>query len=77
MAENRSRALDISSRDQAMSYKLAVGTGFRVNEIQSLQPESLNLNEDSPTVTVGAAYSERQREGVQSIQRELADPLRV
>jgi integrase len=67
----------ISGRDRAMLYRIAVGTGFRRNEIRSLTPESFDLDADPPTVTVEAAYSKRRRRDVQPIRRDLADLLRL
>jgi len=40
-----------------MLYHLAAGTGFRANELRSLTPESFDLDANTPTVTVQAAYS--------------------
>jgi integrase len=60
-----------------MLYRIAVGTGFRRNEIKSLMPESFDLDADPPTITVEAAYSKRRRRDVQPIRRDLADLLRL
>ncbi len=54
---------------------MALGTGFRVNELRSLTPASFSLDNDPPTVTVEAAYSKRRRRDVQPIRRDLADLL--
>ena len=62
--------------DRAMFYRLAAGTGFRVNEIASLTPESFDLETGQPTITVAAAYSKRRRQDVQPIRQDLADVLR-
>jgi integrase len=43
--------------DRAMLYRVAVGTGFRANELRSLTPESFDLDANPPKVTVEAAYS--------------------
>lgn len=45
----------LAGPDRAMLYHLALGTGFRVNELRSLTPASFDLDGDSPTVTVEAA----------------------
>ena len=66
----------LAGPDRAMLYHLALGTGFRVNELRSLTPASFDLDGDSPTVTVEAAYSKRRRRDVQPIRRDLADLLR-
>ena len=59
-----------------MLYQLAMGTGFRANELRTLTPEAFDLDGDPPTVTVKAAYSKRRRDDVQPIRTELADALR-
>ena len=66
----------LSGPDRAMLYRLALGTGFRSNELRSLTPTSFDLDGDSPTVTVEAAYSKRRRRDVQPIRRDLAEVLR-
>ena len=62
--------------DRAMLYRVAVGTGFRANELRSLTPESFDLDADPPTVTVEAGYSKHRRKDVQPIRQDLADLLR-
>jgi len=61
--------------DRAILYQVAVGTGFRANELRNLTPESFDLDADPPTVTVEAAYSKHRRKDVQPIRRDLADAL--
>lgn len=46
---------------------MAVGTGFRLNELRSLTPRSFDHDADPPAVTVEAAYSNRRRRDVQPI----------
>jgi integrase len=58
-----------------MLYRVAVGTGFRANELRSLTPESFDVDADPPTVTVQAAYSKHRRKDVQPIRCDLADLL--
>lgn len=67
--------LGITGTDRAMLYRLAVGTGFRANELRSLFPESFHLADDPPTVTVEAGYSKNRQRADQPIDRELADGL--
>jgi len=62
--------------DRAMVYRLALGTGFRADELRSLKPASFDLDSDPPTVTVDAAYSKRRRQDVQPIRPDLAELLR-
>ena len=45
----------ITGSDRAMLYRIAAGTGFRRGEIASLAPESFNLNDSPPTITIQAA----------------------
>jgi len=61
---------------RAMLYRLAAGTGFRLSELKSLTPRSFNLDADTPTVTVEAAYSKRRRQDVQPMRLDLAEVLR-
>ncbi len=65
----------MSGPERAMLYQLAVGTGFRANEIRSLTPESFSLDTDPPTVTVQAGYSKRRRCDTQPIRTDLAELL--
>jgi len=59
-----------------MLYRVALGTGFRANELRSLTPESFDLDGEPPTVTVEAGYSKRRRMDEQPIRRDLAELLR-
>jgi integrase len=66
----------VTGPDRAALYRVALGTGFRANELRSLTPESFDLGSAPPTVTVKAAYSKRRRDDVQPIRPDLADSLR-
>ncbi|MCH8854074.1 MAG: tyrosine-type recombinase/integrase, partial [Planctomycetes bacterium] len=66
----------MSGPERAMVYELAVESGLRVREIESLTPASFHLGDDPPTVTVSAAYSKHQREDIQPIRPEFAQSLR-
>jgi len=68
--------LKTSGADRAALYRLALGSGFRANELRSLTPESFQLDGEPPTVTVAAAYSKRRRDDVQPIRPDLAEALR-
>lgn len=68
--------LKTSGADRAALYRLALGTGFRANELRSLTPEAFHLDGETPTVTVAAAYSKRRRDDVQPIRPDLAEALR-
>jgi integrase len=65
----------LSGPDRAMLYRIALGTGYRVNELRSLTPCSFSLDGDPPTITVEAACSKRRRRDEQPIRRDLADLL--
>jgi len=75
-AEKGPKVRAMTGPERAMLYHLAVGTGFRANELRNLTPESFDLDADPPTVTVQAAYSKHRRKDVQPIRRDLADLLR-
>ncbi len=62
----------ITGPDRAALYRLAMGTGFRANEIRSLTLESFSLDGDVPSVTVEAAYSKNGKRAVQPITKDLA-----
>lgn len=67
----------LTGPERVMLYRLALESGFRRAELQSLMPVSFTLDEDPPTVTVRAAYSKHRREDVQPIPRQLADDLKI
>jgi site-specific recombinase XerC len=75
-AEAGPAVIKLSGPDRAALYRLALGTGFRANELRSLTPEAFQLGADILTVTVAAAYSKRRRDDVQPIRPDLADALR-
>jgi len=65
----------MSGPERALLYRLAVETGLRVAELQSLTPLSFDLSSDEPTVTVAAAYSKRRRQDTIPLLPELTDLL--
>ena len=75
-AEKGPLRLSMSGPERAVLYQLAVGTGFRANELRSLTSESFDLDADPPVVTIEAAYSKHRRKDVQPIRPDLADLLR-
>jgi integrase len=75
-AERGGVVLKVSGPDRAALYRVAAGTGFRANELRSLTPESFDLDAETPTVTVKAAYSKRRRDDAQPIRTDLAEALR-
>lgn len=67
----------VSGPDRALLYRLAMGTGFRADELRSLTPESFSLEGPEPTITVRAAYTKNGKEAVQPITADLADRLKA
>jgi len=65
-----------SGSDRAALYCVALGTGFRANELRSLTRQSFALDADPPTITVEAGYSKRRRRDCQPIPPALAEGLR-
>ncbi len=65
----------LTGPERAMLYDLALGTGFRADELATLTPERFALDADPPTVTVQAAYAKNGREAVQPVALALADRL--
>lgn len=66
----------LSGADRAMLYRIAAGSGFRSEEMQSLTHGSFDLDGLCPTITIEAADSKRRRRDVQPIQPTLASLLR-
>jgi hypothetical protein len=60
-----------------MLYSLAMVSGFRASELASLHPESFDLDNAQPTVTVQAGYSKRRRRDTQPLPLGVAAALRV
>jgi integrase len=75
--ELRTVAVRMTYPERAWAYRIAAGTGFRAGEVASLTPESFDLDGDTPSVIVEAAYSKRKRRDVQPIRPDLADMLRA
>jgi integrase len=67
---------EVSGRERAVLYRLALGTGFRAKELRSLTPEVFRIEGAAPTITVKAAYSKHRSEDVQPIAQTLAEILR-
>ncbi len=74
-AERGGTVFGMAGIDRAMLYRLALGTGFRSNELRSLTPESFTLDANPPTVTIEAGYSKHRRRDVQPIRLDMADAL--
>jgi integrase len=76
-AESGPERGNLSGTDRAMLYRIAAGTGFRSEELQSLTPESFALDGDYPTITVEPKDSKRRRRDVQPIHAALASMLKA
>ena len=70
-------AFGLSGPDRSILYDLALGTGFRAEELRTLTPERFNLETDTPTVTALACYTKNGKEAVQPISAALAARLRA
>jgi len=69
----------LTGLDRAALYLLAFYTGFRAGELESIMPESFDLDGHPPTLTVQRAYSKGRRSS-KSQQRKRSDdvqPLRA
>lgn len=68
--------IEISGPMRAAIYRLAMGTGFRADELRSLVPESFQFAGAEPTVTLDAKAAKNGKEAIQPITRELAEGLK-
>ena len=68
--------LGMSGADRTMAYRLAAGTGFRVNELRSLIPESFKLDGPRPFVALRPEAAKNGRKADQPIPPALASDLR-
>lgn len=67
----------VTGPDRALLYRLAMGTGFRADELRSLRPEWFHLDDPAgPTIVIPAEYTKNGKPAPQPIRRELADALR-
>jgi integrase len=57
-------------------YLFAAQTGFRANELGSLEPASFSFDAEPPTVKVKAAYSKHRREDIQPLRRDVVHLMR-
>jgi integrase len=66
----------LTGPERATLYALALGTGFRADELATLTPERFALDADPPTATVLACYAKNGSEAMQPLPSTLADRLR-
>ncbi len=65
----------IPGSERAILYLVALETGLRAGELESLQVQDFTLDGDKPTVRVRAAYSKHRREDVLPLRPVLSDLL--
>ena len=75
--KSKHHKIPVTGPERATLYRIAMGTGFRADELRTLTPERFHLDGDTPTITVLACYSKNGKEAVQPITRELAAGLRA
>jgi len=61
---------NMAGPDRAMLYRVALSTGFRANELRSLNPESFEVT--ASTITVEAGHSKRRRRDTQPVSADFA-----
>ena len=66
----------MSGRARALCYRLAVATGLRFAEIQSVTPESLDFEASPSTVTVAAGYTKNGNPATLPLPDDVAADLR-
>jgi integrase len=67
----------MDGKSRALLYRLAVETGLRAGELRSLTRGSFQLDGDTPTVTIAAAYAKNRRQDVLPLKRNTAAALAV
>jgi len=75
VTENSRKTLcGLRAVDRAMLYRLALFTGLRYSELQSLTPSSIDL--EAKTIRVEAAYSKHRRDDVLPLHDSIVERLR-
>lgn len=62
VTRNRADCWRMTGHARCLLYLLATETGLRSSELRSLRWSSFDLNPDTPSVTIAAAYSKNRRE---------------
>ena len=70
-------AFSMTGINRAIAYAIALGTGFRAEEIRRLERDDFRLDTHPPTITCRAAYTKNGIEAVQPIPDHLATRLRA
>jgi integrase len=66
---------NMTGKERAILYTLAVNTGLRASELASLTWQSFNLDNPTPSVTVLAAYSKHRRDDILPLRLDIAKQL--
>ena len=66
----------VTGEERAILYELALGTGFRANELRHLTGQDFLLAPESPRIVCRASYSKHRRDDHQPIAERLAGILR-
>ena len=75
-AETGPTVLGMTGPDRAVLYALALGTGFRAEELRTLTRDRFDLDSAHPTVTARACYTKNAKPAVQPLATTLAERLR-
>ena len=76
-AETGPVVMGMTGPDRATAYRVALGTGFRADELRSLTPASFRLDDNPPVVVCEAGYTKNGHPGAeQPIPDALAALLR-
>ncbi len=67
---------NLTGLDRAMLYRVALGTGYRADELRSLTPESFRLDREPPVIVCSARDTKNGEEATQPIGGPLAACLR-
>jgi len=67
----------MSGKSRALLYRLAVESGLRSAELRSLRRASFQLEGDTPTVAIAAAYAKNRRQDVLPLKMNTAAVLAV
>ncbi len=61
--------------ERAWGYRIACETGFRIDEVSRLTPESFNLDADTPTIALSASETKNRKAVTQPIRAEFSEQL--
>ncbi len=66
--------MGLSGPDRAMLYRVALGSGFRAEELTSLTPTAFHLDSDPPQIVCAAGYTKNGHLAEQPIARPWRQP---